>query len=518
MYVGVLTILLLVSISTLGSLWLVDHINQKQHQQSIMGGIVLLAIGEIKAAKGDVAPVAKLLGVPLSLTLFNESSLSRVEQARLQQGQYLLENLDGGSLKVRAAVTLEQTQYILSGVFHDFRTTHIRGAATLIRQLLQRENRSLSELIEAYSSHYNLPVRIIDDEQAQSFQAERAHMTAPDYLAYFDINGSTGRFYTYLPEADQTIEMGPIVFRQGLSLQSVLVVIALAIILTGIAVYWLVYRFEVNLQRLERAATRIAAGHLNSRVKVDSQDAFGRLGDAFNRMASHIQRLMGVQKEMIRAVSHELRTPVARMRFGVQMLEDTTTDDYTQKQLHEMDQDLQELDELVDEILTYARLEEGGPILEFKQANMLDLVDQIVEETRRRTDKVDIQWHSQTVDEAQIFSDVEYRYMHRAIQNLVGNACRYAQGKVWIEYSFDNGICRIDVEDDGPGIPEKDWQRVFSPFTRLDDSRTRASGGYGLGLSIVRRIIYWHGGQAFVTNSRWQGAKMSLLWPKSHQL
>jgi two-component system sensor histidine kinase RstB len=243
-----------------------------------------------------------------------------------------------------------------------------------------------------------------------------------------------------------------------------------------------------------------------------------RLGDAFNRMASHIQRLMGVQKEMIRAVSHELRTPVARMRFGVQMLEDTTTDDYTQKQLHEMDQDLQELDELVDEILTYARLEEGGPILEFKQANMLDLVDQIVEETRRRTDKVDIQWHSQTVDEAQIFSDVEYRYMHRAIQNLVGNACRYAQGKVWIEYSFDNGICRIDVEDDGPGIPEKDWQRVFSPFTRLDDSRTRASGGYGLGLSIVRRIIYWHGGQAFVTNSRWQGAKMSLLWPKSHQL
>jgi two-component system sensor histidine kinase RstB len=149
---------------------------------------------------------------------------------------------------------------------------------------------------------------------------------------------------------------------------------------------------------------------------------------------------------------------------------------------------------------------------------MLDLVDQVVEETRRRTDKVDINWHSQTVDEAHIFSDVEYRYMHRAIQNLVGNACRYAKGKVWLEYSFDNGICRIDVEDDGPGIPEKDWQRVFSPFTRLDDSRTRASGGYGLGLSIVRRIIYWHGGQAFVANSRWQGAKMSLLWPQNHQI
>lgn len=483
-----------------------------------MGGILLLAVGEIKASQGGIQAVSDLLGIPLSLELSADMDLGPVDRARLAAGQYLLNNQANGTLQVQAQVKLNHDVYVLTGLFNDFRTTHIRGAATLIRRLIQREQRSLPQLIEDYSREYHLPVRVLDANEAKSFERELANMQAPDYLAYYDISGSKGRFYTYLPEIQQIIEMGPIVFRQGLSLQSVLVVIVLAVILTGIAVYWLVYRFEVNLQRLERAASRIASGHLNSRVKVESQDAFGRLGEAFNRMASHIQRLMGVQKEMIRAVSHELRTPVARMRFGVQMLEDTTTDEYTQKQLHEMDQDLQELDELVDEILTYARLEEGGPILEFKSSNMLDLVDQVVEETRRRTDKVDIQWHSDTVAEEHIFSDIEYRYMHRAIQNLVGNACRYAKEKVCIEYSFDNGICRVDVEDDGPGIPEKDWQRVFSPFTRLDDSRTRASGGYGLGLSIVRRIIYWHGGQAFVGESRWQGAKMSLLWPQNHQV
>lgn len=483
-----------------------------------MGGILLLAVGEIKASQGNIESVSELLGIPLSLDLLADMDLGSVDRARLESGQYLLNNQDDGSLQVQAKITVDHDAYILSGVFQDFRTTHIRGAATLIRRLIQREQRSLPQLIQDYSQDYHLPVRVLDETEAQRFSRELAHMEAPDYLAYYDISGSKGRFYTYLPEIEQIIEMGPIVFRQGLSLQSVLVVIILAVILTGIAVYWLVYRFEVNLQRLERAASRIASGHLNSRVKVESQDAFGRLGEAFNRMASHIQRLMAVQKEMIRAVSHELRTPVARMRFGVQMLEDTTEDSYTRKQLHEMDQDLQELDELVDEILTYARLEEGGPILEFKSSNMLDLVDQVVEETRRRTDKVEIEWHSDTVAEEHIFSDIEYRYMHRAIQNLVGNACRYAKEKVCIEYSFDNGICRVDVEDDGPGIPEKDWQRVFSPFTRLDDSRTRASGGYGLGLSIVRRIIYWHGGQAFVGESRWQGAKMSLLWPQNHQV
>ena len=148
--------------------------------------------------------------------------------------------------------------------------------------------------------------------------------------------------------------------------------------------------------------------------------------------------------------------------------------------------------------------------------NMLDLLDQIVEETRRRTDRVSINFHSTCTNEIHIFSDIEYRYMHRAIQNLVGNACRYAKSQVLITYSYENQLCRIDVEDDGSGIPEKDWQRVFSPFTRLDDSRTRASGGYGLGLSIVQRIVFWHGGKASVGRSQWQGAKMTLHWPKNH--
>lgn len=511
-----LTILLLVSLTTVGSLWLVDHVHQKQHQQSIMGGLLLLAVAEIQAQDGNVKPIADLLDIDLQLQAFPNDQLNSVDAARLASGQYLIQRLDSGELQVRARIQLRDNWFLITGVFESFQTAHIRGAVTLIQRLITREPRSLAKLIDEYAQQYYLPIRVISAEESQKFSDKLSMMQAPNYHAYYDIKGNKGMFYTYIPEIKHIIELGPVEFKQGLSLQAVLVVVVLAILLTGLSVYWLVYRFELNLQRLERATTRIASGYLNSRVKVESQDAFGRLGDAFNRMADQIQRLMGVQKEMIRAVSHELRTPVARMRFGVQMLEDSTEDAYIQKQLGEMDQDLQELDELVDEILTYARLEEGGPILEFKSANMLDLVDQVVEETRRRTNEVEVKWHSETVTENEIFSDVEYRYLHRAIQNLVGNACRYAESKVHIEYSFENGYCRIDVEDDGPGIPEKDWKRVFSPFTRLDDSRTRASGGYGLGLSIVRRIIFWHAGEASVGKSRWYGAKMSLIWPQVH--
>jgi two-component system sensor histidine kinase RstB len=111
--------------------------------------------------------------------------------------------------------------------------------------------------------------------------------------------------------------------------------------------------------------------------------------------------------------------------------------------------------------------------------------------------------------------EAEPRYLHRALQNLVSNAMRHAESEVRIGFQLSQQRCRIDVEDDGPGVPESAWERIFTPFMRLDDSRTRASGGHGLGLSIVRRIIHWHAGRALIGRSQaLGGACFSLAWPR----
>jgi two-component system sensor histidine kinase RstB len=510
----------MVSTTTLGTLWLVNQITSKQHSQVIFGGLLGLTKRTIIINSLDTSEVSRLLNVPIIITPIEESGLNWVDKARLNMGQSLVFQSDyQQSINVYTLLKYQDSSYVLQGIFKDFRTSLIQGGFSLIQNDLQNEGQTTEALLENIQKDFAVPMRIVPSSEVESLIPNfNYNQPVPFHYGHYDMSGSVGLFYAYFPAIKKVIEVGPLRFKPELPMQSIFVVVVLAIILTGIAVYWLVFRFEVGLQKLERASTRVASGHLNSRVKVNTDDAIGRLGGAFNRMAEQIQHLMGVQKEMIRAVSHELRTPVARMRFGIQMLEDTTTDAYLQKQLKDMDQDLQELDELVDEILTYARLEEGGPILEFKETNILDLIAQVSDETKRRTDKVDVTIHSQTDLEDHIFSSIEYRYMHRAIQNLVGNACRHASEKVHIEFSCRDDICRIDVEDDGEGIPQKDWDRVFSPFTRLDDSRTRASGGYGLGLSIVQRIIYWHGGKALVGKSRWDGAKMSLLWPKSDQV
>jgi two-component system sensor histidine kinase RstB len=224
--------------------------------------------------------------------------------------------------------------------------------------------------------------------------------------------------------------------------------------------------------------------------------------------------LVWVQKEMIHAVSHELRTPVARIRFGVQMIEDCPSQQELEKQVRGIDGDIQELDELIDEILTYARLEQGGPVLAFQEADISAIVEQVVSEQSSVKPEMSIFSEYAKGSEVWKISEVEARYIHRSIQNLVGNATRYADSKVKVVCVFDSEACRIDVEDNGPGIPESDWESVFTPFARLDDSRTRSSGGYGLGLSIVRRILYWHGGQAFLGRSEMGGAKFSLVWPR----
>jgi two-component system sensor histidine kinase RstB len=274
---------------------------------------------------------------------------------------------------------------------------------------------------------------------------------------------------------------------------------------------------EQRLSDLEGAATRIASGRLDARVPTRGSDSVGRLAAAFNAMAEHLQRSLSIQREMVRAVSHELRTPVARLRFGLEMIGDAETDAARRKYMDGMDSDIQDLDKLVDEMLTYARLEQGAPALNFQAVDLNGLIDQVITELAplRAHVRVERGPALNALDGSGAVVEAELRYLHRALQNLVSNAMRHAESRVRVSYQIGRQRCRLDVEDDGPGVPETAWERVFSPFLRLDDSRTRASGGHGLGLSIVRRIIYWHGGRAQIGRSETLGgARFSLVWPR----
>lgn len=322
---------------------------------------------------------------------------------------------------------------------------------------------------------------------------------------------SSLRIVAPMPNPEQVVVFGPLHIFDWMPVQLIIMVALAVLAIITIAAYFIIHPLERKLKMMETAVRSIRAGDLSARAKVQGSDEVTQLANAFNGMAEHIQRLIDSQRELTRAVSHELRTPVARLRFGMEMLAETDDIDQRFEQLHLLDQDVEQLNQLIDEILTYAKLEQGTPSLKFETIELKQLLQRVGQETGALNT-------GHTIDVCQADADVrveaEMRYLHRVLQNLAGNATRYAKSKVCLSGGVTGNQAWVRVEDDGPGIPLKDRARIFEPFSRLDDSRTRSSGGYGLGLSIVQRIAFWHGGSVEVGESpTLGGACFTFHWP-----
>ena len=312
---------------------------------------------------------------------------------------------------------------------------------------------------------------------------------------------------------DTVVDLGPIPLFNWFPLNLIISITLISMFLISLGVYALIFPLERKLQLIQSGITKVREGKLNTKVKVVGEDEIAHLAATFNSMTEHIRRLIESQRELTRAVSHELRTPVARIRFAVDMLADTDDYDDRMSQRDYIDQDIESLNGLIDEILTYAKLEEGSPKMDWEDVDLQELVSQIARETNALGKPVTVK-----VGKVQkgVFAQADRRYLHRVLQNLAGNATRYAESTIIISAGLEKNEAFISVEDDGQGIPEKDREKVFIPFARLDDSRTRASGGYGLGLSIVSRIAFWFNGRMSVDESPTLGvARFIMTWPKS---
>ena len=312
---------------------------------------------------------------------------------------------------------------------------------------------------------------------------------------------------------DTVVDLGPIPLFNWFPLNLIISITLISMFLISLGVYALIFPLERKLQLIQSGITKVREGKLNTKVKVVGEDEIAHLAATFNSMTEHIRRLIESQRELTRAVSHELRTPVARIRFAVDMLADTDDYDDRMSQRDYIDQDIESLNGLIDEILTYAKLEEGSPKMDWEDVDLQELVSQIARETNALGKPVTVK-----VGKVQkgVFAQADRRYLHRVLQNLAGNTTRYAESTIIISAGLEKNEAFISVEDDGQGIPEKDREKVFIPFARLDDSRTRASGGYGLGLSIVSRIAFWFNGRMSVDESpTLGGARFIMTWPKS---
>lgn len=523
-YGGMLLTLVLVAALGVLTLHLVNEVRGERYREDLARGTFRLMADELLPMnevdrKRALSQWSRLMGIPLKLTSLDALGMEGRTRARLMNDQVLVQASAPHMVKVLTQVSAAEG-LILTGEVEQVSEQLARATIYLLMDELKRYPASeqpyhLARIVRdkrfGFDVHL-LRLSEIDLDDDQSRRVEEG-----DTVMALGKDGDSIRVLAGILDTPWVLEMGPIYQMNPYPPQLLSVIVIVALSLIGLTLYLLISGLEQRLRGLESAATRIARGSLDTRVEVRAGDSVGRLAGAFNHMAEQLQLLLTVQRELVRAVSHELRTPVARLRFGLEMIESAETDASRRKYMEGMDGDIQDLDQLVDEMLTYARLEQGSPALTYQRLELAALVEQVVAEIAplRREISVTVEPGPLVPFDQGSWVEAEPRYLHRALQNLLTNALRYAEGRVRVSFRVSVEQCQVDVEDDGPGVPEAQWPRLFQPFFRADDSRARVTGGHGLGLSIVRRIVHWHGGRAQIARSETLGgACFTLVWPR----
>jgi signal transduction histidine kinase len=276
------------------------------------------------------------------------------------------------------------------------------------------------------------------------------------------------------------------------------------------------------LGTLSAAATRLGAGDLAARATLDRDDELGEVGRAFDGMADRVVTLLRAEKALLAGVSHELRTPLARIRVALEIADegDVAT---ARASLADITDDLGELERLVDELLTAARLElgqstPGAPTLRPTTVEAASLVATASE--RFLAMHPEHRLDAAVADSAGRL-EADPGLIARVLNNLLDNAAKYSApsaGWVRLEVEGNGREVTFTVEDHGAGIAPEDLPHVFTPFFRADPSRSRRTGGFGLGLSLARSIAEAHGGRLELASEPGRGTRALLVLPRSGPL
>ncbi len=396
-----------------------------------------------------------------------------------------------------------------------------RGTLFLLnRELARLPEPSHSEYMQAISPSFGYPVSLVAltnlethlSDQGQMIEATQLHyLTEGGQVSIFDNHNNRSWFLQRQGTSEQVIVFGPI---QLLTDSNNTLFSAIFLLVLAMIVFVWVWPLSRGLMTLTKAAQQFGEGDFSTRVSENIARPLQPVALRFNAMAARIQRLIRSHKELSHAVSHELRTPIARIRFAIEMTREVTDEQKRDYYFDAVNTNIEELDGLVDELLTYARFDREEPSLSFLPNNICELTHDVVKGFEMTESHLHFTIETQ---DPELTAACDANAIKRVLDNLLRNAIRYAETSITVTIRAHGNRVIVVVEDDGPGIPEANWDTLFDPFVRLDQSRDRNSGGIGLGLAIVRRYMEWHGGTASVSKVEPHGARFELNWPIEHR-
>jgi signal transduction histidine kinase len=264
------------------------------------------------------------------------------------------------------------------------------------------------------------------------------------------------------------------------------------------------------LDQLRSASARLSGGDLSARASESGPRELRELGTSFNEMAANLEHLFDARRELVAWASHDLRTPLASLRAMVEAVEDGLAE--PAEYLPAIRAQTELLSELVEDLFELARIDSGSLALDLREAPLGELVDSCLESLEAGARARGVRLGSR-LDPSDPHVKIEPDKVQRVLLNLVTNAVRHSEGAVEVIVERDTDHVVVSVEDDGEGLAPGAPQRMFERFWRDDESRTRASGGAGLGLAIAQGLVHAHGGTIWAENRNGGGARVAFTLP-----
>ena len=394
-----------------------------------------------------------------------------------------------------------------------------RDSFALIRESVLPAGAVGEELAGAFAARRDgleaalgFPVALYSRSDFAGLEEMQPALAEGEILSLFDAGGGE-ILYQHIPHSDYILALGPLPRpAAGGSWLEPAVITAYYFLVAFIVFLW-IRPFYRDLSSLRNAASQFGRNDFSSRVEVAKSSSVLPVAQSFNAMAERIQYLVSAHRELTNAVSHELRTPLARFKFSLEILAKTDDPAKKERYLASMKGDVQELEGLIDEMLSYARLSEENLRLNLVEVNLRAWLQELLAQYGDEGVQLEFSYSASPLEDNS-HSSFNPELMARALNNVLRNCLRYAASRIAVNAHLGAEAVEIRICDDGPGIPADMQEKIFEPFSRLDTSRDRQSGGYGLGLAIANRILQRHGGSIRVRNSEPCGACFILRWPR----
>ncbi len=291
------------------------------------------------------------------------------------------------------------------------------------------------------------------------------------------------------------------------------ILILYGIILLG--AYFIIKATLMPLQKIMDVIEKMSRGKFEERIEVKQSSDFYEISYAINEMATQIEMIENSRDQFVSNVSHELKTPLSSIKVlsdSLLIQEDVPKEMYVEF-LEDIVSETDRLTNIVNDLLTLVKIDQSNVVLNIESTPIGDLVQKIIKRIRYIATGKNIEIDFKMEEDFEI--EVDQIKIDLAIANLIDNAVKYTNenGKVTVEIVKDNAYAYIKVEDTGNGIEKEELANIFKRFYRIDKTRDRETGGFGLGLSITYSITLLHNGDIKVTSELGVGSKFIIMLP-----